>query len=59
MPDELVSGAAWQGLRGGIEGAGCDHDRELLAALIGGRVEACHDSDLPADFVCAYLVSAN
>lgn len=53
----LGRGCPCQRFRGGSEGAGCGHDRELLATLIGGRVEADHDSDLLVDFVCAYRVS--
>ena len=55
----LGRGCPCRRLRGGLEGAGCGHDRELLATLIGSRVEADRDSDLPADFVCAYLVHAD
>ena len=55
----LGRGCPCRRLRGGLEGAGCGHDRELLAALIGGRVEACSDPDLPAEFVCSYAVYAD
>jgi len=34
----------------------CSHDRELLAALIDADIEPAEPSDLPAEFVCAYLV---
>jgi predicted ArsR family transcriptional regulator len=34
----------------------CDHDRELFESLIGGRVELYEGEELPAEFVCAYVV---
>ena len=40
----------------GATASGCDHDRRMLAALIGGRVESRDGAELPGDFLCAYLV---
>ena len=39
----------------GADGA-CGHDRELLAALIGARVERRPAAAAPAGFACAYAV---
>ena len=36
--------------------AACGHDRELLAALIGARVERREGDALPPGFACAYAV---
>ena len=36
----------------------CDHDRELLERLIGGRVSRDEGAELSAEFGCAYLVEA-
>ena len=40
----------------GATASGCDHDRRMLAALIGGRVESRDGAELPGDFLCAYVV---
>lgn len=43
-------------LTGGKAGA-CDHDRRMLARILGVRVEAIPAADLPHDFHCGYVVS--
>lgn len=43
-------------LTGGKAGA-CDHDRRMLARILGVQVEPIAAADLPHDFHCGYLVS--
>ncbi|MDA0301978.1 MAG: winged helix-turn-helix transcriptional regulator [Chloroflexi bacterium] len=43
-------------LTGGKAGA-CDHDRRMLARILGVRVEAIPPADLPHDFHCGYVAT--
>lgn len=50
---QAVNGAL---LGGDASTDACEHDRELLESLIGGRVSPYEGDALSAEFVCAYVV---